>query len=158
MGGRIGLGLEEKRKSFDHALESFMGLGRIQEMSHYTQHGGTSTLDHVVGVAWQAFVLSYALRIRVSEQDLIRGAVLHDYYLYDWHDATQAPDRWHGFTHPRHAFRNAEDDFDDLSAIERDIILHHMFPLHPVPPCTKEGWLVCISDKVCAVKEMLRVV
>ena len=30
-----------------------------------------------------------------------------------------------------------------------------MFPLTPVPPACREGWLVCLADKLCAVQEMV---
>lgn len=146
---------DEHRRRFDDISIPIMESGRVQEMSGYIQHGTTSTLDHVTNVAWSAFMISRRLRLAVDDEALVRGAILHDYYLYDWHDGEQAPDNWHGFTHPGHALRNAESDFDDLTATERDIISHHMFPLHPVPPWTCEGWLVCVADKICAVRETL---
>lgn len=87
-------------------------------------------------------------------EDLVTGALLHDYFLYDWHESATAPDRWHGFTHPFHALHNAERDFD-LTPIERDVIVHHMFPFVPIPPRTREGWVVTIADKASCVAEVL---
>ena len=61
--------------------------------------------------------------------------------------------RLHGFTHPRRALENAAADWE-LTDRERDIILHHMFPLTPLPPRSREAWVVCLADKLCAVQEM----
>ena len=58
----------------------------------------------------------------------------------------------HGFTHPHKAFVQANKDFD-LSHIESDMIKHHMFPLTPMPPETKEGLILCLADKICATRE-----
>ena len=80
------------------------------------------------------------------------AALLHDYFLYDWHDKDPSH-RLHGFTHPRRALENAAADWE-LTDRERDIILHHMFPLTPLPPRSREAWLVCLADKLCAVQEM----
>ena len=35
-------------------------------------------------------------------------------------------------------------------------ILRHMFPLTPIPPKTKEGWLVCHYDKVAAINDRFK--
>lgn len=98
--------------------------------------------------------IAHALNINVDKQALIRGAMLHDYFLYDWHDTNNAAHRWHGFTHPSTALRNAREDFE-LTAVECDIIEHHMFPLVPYPPKSREAWIVCTADKICALKETL---
>ena len=60
----------------------------------------------------------------------------------------------HGFTHPSVAFKNASKSFE-LSNIEKDIIIKHMFPLTPVPPHFKESWIVTIADKICSIMEIL---
>ena len=39
--------------------------------------------------------------------------------------------------------------------VEEDIILHHMFPLVPIPPHTKEAWIVTTCDKACSTAETL---
>ena len=89
--------------------------------------------------------------LNVDKRSLIRGALLHDYFLYDWHDKNK-PAKFHGFTHPKIAFENACQDLE-LNKKERDIILHHMFPLNPIPPTSKEAWIICLADKICATKE-----
>lgn len=58
-------------------------------------------------------------------EQLIRGALLHDYFLYDWHNQL-TPHHLHGFFHPGVALRNASMDVE-LTPIEHDIIKKHMF-------------------------------
>lgn len=142
------------------SVRDLLSSGRVMQMASFAQHGDTSTLDHCVDVTAVSLGLVVLLPewIPVDEVALIRGAMLHDYFLYDWHDSASAPDRWHGFTHPSRALHNACEDFPDLGDAERDTISHHMFPLVPIPPTTVEGVLVCVADKVCAVREVARAV
>ena len=102
-------------------------------------------------MACTACALARALHLRVDENALIRGALLHDYFLYDWH-LKDPSHRLHGFTHPATALRNAGEDWS-LSPIEKEIISKHMFPLTPLPPTCREAWLVCLADKLCAAGE-----
>lgn len=115
------------------------------------QHGRTSVFDHSVNVACMGLYLSYKLGVRVDERSLVRGALLHDYFGYDWHEKDKSH-RWHGLFHAKRALKNAERDFP-LNKIERDIIMRHMFPLNVVPPRYRESLLVCLADKLCAVAE-----
>lgn len=92
------------------------------------------------------------LPIQVNMDALVIGALLHDYFLYDWHDGKGR--HFHGFTHPECAFRNAEMDYT-LSPRVKNIIIRHMFPLTLVPPTCTEAWIVCIADKICAIEETL---
>lgn len=124
---------------------------RLNEMINLTQHGDTVCLAHTLGVVYCALDLSERFHIKVNKHELIRGGILHDYFLYDWHDG-KSERRIHGFTHPHFALENAEMDFN-LTCRERDIIKKHMFPLTIIPPIYREGWLICIADKICAVRE-----
>ena len=126
----------------------------FRQMAAFTQHGDTSTMEHCEAVAYFSLAFARAMRLRLDERSLVRGALLHDYFLYDWHDHQAAPDNWHGFTHPRHALRNAERDFPDLTNLERDIIAHHMFPLVPSPPRHREALVVSLADKICSTVEV----
>ena len=117
------------------------------------QHGDTTVLLHCVAVAYYSLKLARGLRLRCDQRSLLRGALLHDYFLYDWH--VPDPDRpLHGPHHPGIALQNARQDVE-LTPREQDIILHHMFPLNPKPPRSREAILVCLVDKGCGVYETL---
>ena len=137
--------------------DTFELLPRLEKEGRYTatrrciQHGKVSVYAHCVSVADTACVLAETLHLRVNERALIRGALLHDYFLYDWHDKANGH-HWHGFTHPGTALHNASEDWK-LTPVEREIIKKHMFPLTPIPPTCREAWLVCLADKICAAKE-----
>lgn len=125
----------------------------VKEQKKYLQHGVTNVYDHAFAVAYVGLALAARLHLNVDERSLVRGALLHDYFLYDWHVPDKAH-RLHGFTHAKRALKNALKDFK-LNAIEKDVIRRHMFPLNPVPPRYLESWLVGAADKVCTCSEVL---
>lgn len=120
------------------------------------QHGNVTTFAHSIRVACLAVWLADRLHLwhKVNLKSLIRAGLLHDYFLYDWHDWDNGEHRWHGFTHGSAAATNAAKDFD-LNEVEIDSITHHMFPLTPKPPKYIEGYLVTAADKLSATKETL---
>ncbi|MEA5038009.1 hypothetical protein SDC9_17369 [bioreactor metagenome] len=124
---------------------------RLLETKQFMQHGDTNVYDHCIAVARVSCLLADKMGLSVDRGSLIRGALLHDYFFYDWH----VPDpkhRLHGFTHPKRALQNAMDDFA-LTTVEQNMILRHMFPLTPIPPRCLEGWVLCIADKFCSALE-----
>lgn len=125
-------------------LSLYLGDERLMKMKKYVQHGDVSTYDHAVLVAFYSCMLACRLRLKYDERALIRGALLHDYYLYDWHEK-EAWHKWHGFRHPRFAMENAQRDFH-LSEKEIEIIRKHMWPLTIIPPRCKEAWIVNGTD------------
>lgn len=128
--------------------------GRLGLTRGFIQHGAVSVYEHVRSVARASSAIASALEragVRVDRTSLIRGALLHDYFLYDWHDVDPSH-RLHGFTHPACALARAEEDFE-FTERERNIIARHMFPLVPVPPTCREAWIVCMADKWCALYE-----
>lgn len=119
----------------------------------HIQHGNVSVKDHSMKVARKSLEIADALQIRCNRNDLVRGALLHDYFLYDWHHSdAENPHRLHGFFHPSTALRNAKKEYE-LSKRQQDIIKHHMWPLTPKPPLCVEGWIVTTADKICSFKE-----
>jgi len=130
-----------------------------QVMKRFTQHGETTVFEHCVAVAKYSLLIAYSLeklfRIEIDKDSLVRGALLHDYFLYDWHEKGQGR-RFHGFTHPGVALKNADRDFD-LNEIEKDIIVKHMFPLTPFLPSHRESFIVSLADKWCALAETFKI-
>ncbi|MGN0181068.1 MAG: HD domain-containing protein [Candidatus Ornithomonoglobus sp.] len=132
-------------------LRDMLKGSRLYQMYEFVQHGDTECLAHTLAVVYCALDIAERFNISISKSELIRGGILHDYFLYDWHDG-KPERRIHGFTHPHKALRNAEMDFN-LTDIERDIIKKHMFPLTIIPPMCREAWLICLADKICACRE-----
>ena len=123
--------------------------GSFQREREFIQHGKTTVYEHSVQVASMSVWIADRIPFRINRRSLIRGALLHDYFLYDWHTGSR---HFHGFTHPATACRNAEHDYS-INDVEHDIISRHMFPLTLKPPRTLEGFIVCVADKICALKE-----
>ena len=131
--------------------EDILTSDGMQKEKVCVQHGRVSVFEHSFQVTCLCLIIAHYLHIRVDDRALIRGALLHDYFLYDWHVPDKSH-RLHGFTHAGQALNNAEKDFI-LGQIERDMIKKHMFPLNPVPPKYRESLILCIADKICALQE-----
>lgn len=125
---------------------------RMQSERNYMQHGITSCYTHSICVAYMALRVAEILRVKINVRSMVRGSLLHDYFLYDWHDKNAAC-RFHTFRHPMIALRNALAEFD-LDPVEQDIIRKHMFPLCFPPPRYKESFIITIADKCCAASEI----
>jgi uncharacterized protein len=139
------------KEKFHKASGSLRHDQKIKRMKEFVQHGDSSTYDHCVRVAEMSFVLNEKLHLHAKEDELLRGAMLHDYFLYDWHHHDGGG--LHGYTHPAMALANAEADFE-LTEKERNIIRSHMWPLTLFHmPLSREAWLVCLTDKFCSIGE-----
>lgn len=136
---------------FNHLSAPVMKTGHLNQLKEYKQHGKCTCYDHSVAVAKTALFWSMILPFRFKQKQLVRGALLHDYFLYDWHKVKL--EKLHGFHHPHIAVENARRDFK-ITKIEENIIKRHMFPLTPVPPRYRESVLVTLSDKYNASKEV----
>ncbi len=122
----------------------------------YMQHGSTSTYTHSLAVTYVSIILAEKLGISIDMRSLIRGALLHDYFLYDWHIRDRH--HWfHGYTHAARALENAKRDFI-INHIENEIIRTHMFPLNLTKfPTCREAFIVSLADKICAGCETIRI-
>lgn len=121
-------------------------------MKQYIAHHGVTVYDHCISVAETAYLYARKKGYKLDYSALIRGALLHDFYLYDWHHSGEKH-KLHGFRHPFFALRNASKRFS-LSAKEKNIIVSHMFPVvFWVFPHSKEARLVIKADRRCAWKE-----
>ncbi len=136
----------ETISAYRAAVSQMIGHPKVQEMDSYIQHGKTTCLSHCVYVSWTSWRLARFLNVFPDE--VARGALLHDLFLYDWH-VTKLPGL-HAFTHPKRALSNAEEYFE-LTPREKDIISHHMWPVTPALPKYASTLIVIFADKYCAV-------
>ncbi len=138
--------------------EEILSADKYQRLKVFVQHGNVTIYEHSIHVALCAIKLNRFLGINGRERDIVRGALLHDYFLYDWHDG-EAPGnihpKLHGFYHPGIALKNATRDFT-LTEREKDIIKKHMWPLTIKTPMCREAWVVCLADKYASTLETLK--
>ena len=86
----------------------------MQSEKRFVQHGVTTTFQHSLDVATVAVML--ALYAGIDDEktisNTVKAGLLHDYFLYDWHD-NASWHRMHGFTHGLTAALNAVRDYRD---------------------------------------------
>lgn len=121
----------------------------IESMKSYLQHGETSVYEHSLHVSYICY--QFAIRYGLNHVASARAGLLHDFFLYDYH--TECPiEGVHGIVHPQIALRNAQKYFE-VSELESEIILKHMWPRTRALPRTKESSLIVLIDKYCAIRE-----
>ena len=119
------------------------------------QHRTSTTYTHVVNVAILSYIINKQFNLDQNIEDLIAGAYLHDYFLYDWRDKAKRIDKFkHGFKHPDIAMDNATKDFKINNKV-RNIIYQHMWPYTITKiPKYREQFIVQLADKICAIEEI----
>ena len=149
---------EDYKKLLHKHGHDILNSQQYLRLKEFIQHGNVTVFEHSIHVALCAIRLSRALGVRSKERELIRGALLHDYFLYDWHFADSPGNihpKLHGFYHPGIALKNAARDFV-LTEREKEIIKKHMWPLTVKPPRCREAWIVCLADKYASTLETLK--
>ena len=146
---------QEEELVFRKLSEKYLSHEKVKEMRGFIQHGSMDTYTHCLQVARMSFYLNRHLKLRADEEALVAGALLHDFYLYDWHEKDPSH-RLHGFFHPAKACENAVRYFD-VGPREQHIIRTHMWPLTlRSVPLSREAVLVCLADKWCSALETIR--
>ena len=84
-------------REFAETLRDLKQDPRVQSMKNYCQHGAVSTYSHCNAVAKLSHRLNQRLHLHANPETLLKGAILHDFYLYDWHTPGDGSHRWHGF-------------------------------------------------------------
>lgn len=145
------------RREIREAASDILQSHKFRRTREHVQHGNMTVREHCMNVTRKSLFLSERLHIPVRKREMIRGALLHDYFLYDWHKPDPLhPHRLHGFFHPQRALRNAEREYV-LTDVERNIICNHMWPLtlRSIPTC-REAWIVTMADKWCSLLETMK--
>jgi uncharacterized protein len=137
------------RRQYDAIARPLLEMPEVAGLSRYAHHLAKTRLEHVSEVAYLSFV--WGKRLSLNCDAIVRGALLHDLFYYDW--LTEGP-RLHGFRHPRIALENAR-RITDLTVLEEDIILKHMWPLTIAPPLYLESLVVSAADTFCATRDYL---
>ncbi len=125
----------------------------VQKMKRYIQHGRVTTYEHCENVAKLSYKIDRMFSLRSDLRVLLLGAMLHDFYLYDWHKKDDGKHRFHGFRHAKIASLNAKRYYKVNDRVCH-VIYCHMWPLNPERiPMSREAWIVCLADKAISFHE-----
>jgi len=142
-----------KNKEFYDLVRDIVKNPAFRQMRKYQHHIRSNVYDHSLKVAYFCYCHHKRFGGRISLSEFVRGALLHDYYLYDWHDDWPKHCR-HLFTHSKQALQNALRDHPALTYTQQDMIRSHMFPITPhTVPKTAAGWWICFYDKIAAISD-----
>ena len=80
---------------------------KVKEMANFMQHANTSCYEHCLRVAYYTYVI--CKKLNLDYVSATRGAMLHDFFLYDWHEHRKVNSflELHAFSHPRIALSNS---------------------------------------------------
>ena len=141
------MNIKDEIKKYKSILEN----EKFKQLEKYIAHGNTSTLKHSISVAELSLKIAERFKL-INKEELIKSALLHDLFLYDWHHAPKEAGL-HGFTHSKIAADEAKKEFNINDRVYSNI-LTHMWPLNITKiPKTKEGIIICIADKICSLRE-----
>lgn len=136
-------------KEYMSYVADLLETAEVQRLSEFVQHLHSNRLEHSISVSYNSYRI--AKKMNGDARATARAGLLHDLFYYDWR-TTKFDGGSHAYMHPRIAVKNAE-KITELSALERDIIIKHMWGATIAPPRYKESYIVTMVDKYCAVKE-----
>lgn len=130
-------------------ISDLLDRPEVQRLHEYEQHHATTRLDHSLSVSYLSYTIGCKLGLDVRA--IARAGLLHDMFYYDWR-TTKFDEGSHAYIHPRIAVKNAE-KITELSKLEKDIILKHMWGATLAIPRYRESYVVTMVDKYCAIVE-----
>ena len=110
---------------FQYIIQDIIYTPEFIKMRNTKHHIKTSLYDHSLKVAYLCYRFYCKHNLSLNIEELVRAALLHDYFLYDRIDKSSGDDinRFiHLFKHPRTAYKNAIIRYPDLTNKEINAI------------------------------------
>lgn len=141
-------------RDYLNIVNDILSNEEFNSMRDIIHHEG-NRFDHSIRVSYSSYKLAKLLRLDVEK--VARGALLHDFFLEQNDGANKKEKAVTMLKHPEYALANSKKHFE-LSPLEEDIILTHMFPVGTKIPKYFESWVVDIVDDVASVYEKSTVI
>jgi len=100
-------------KEFWSIASSVVSHPDYRVLKSLSNHGKTDLYEHSISVATKTYIICKYLQNTpfkfinsISPERAVRGALLHDFFLYDWRKRKGI--HLHGFRHPKIALRESE--------------------------------------------------
>lgn len=133
-------------------VEDLIYHEELLQMEEITHHRFTTRLEHSIRVSYTSFKI--AQKWNLDARATARAGLLHDFFLEDRDSVAALNIGSHADAHPKIACENAC-RITQISELERDIILKHMFLVSRCGvPRYKESFVVTYVDKYIAIQEV----
>ena len=153
IGSKIDLSVPDSECGYYELVSDLLDSEVVMQMKKYMHHGHTTCFQHCLNVSYYNYLICKLLSL--DERAGARAGLLHDLFLYDWHDyVREKGQKMHGWTHAATALRNVNKYFE-ITPVEADIIEKHMFPMNIALPKYKETVVIIFVDKICGAWEVM---
>ncbi len=122
---------------------------------HQVHHVKTSVAVHSILTAKMGLKICDRLHDRgidVDERKVVRIALLHDLGMLGRSHRYKNNFEC-GYLHPLNSVAAAQRIWKDIDPASKNAIRSHMWPLSLYVPTSKEAFVLCLADKMAAVKE-----
>ena len=122
-------------------------FGKMKEITHH----GLDRMGHSLRVSYYSYKLTKILGL--DYEGAARAGLLHDFF-FEVNTKSSPKKRLQTLiNHPKYALENAKKHFE-LTEMEQDVIVSHMFPVAIRPPKYAESWIVNLVDDAVAIAEV----
>ncbi len=120
-------------------------------------HFNTTVGKHTLNVTVQSLKISNWLNdhnIKTDKKRLILACLSHDLSLGEkkYEKGKKLTAAWR---HPIDSAKIAS-DITEIHKNTEKVIKRHMWPICIVAPTCKEGWIIIVTDKICAIQEIFK--
>ncbi len=127
----------------------------LTQVHHYT----TSVGEHSIETACMGLIVSDFFNRKganIDEYKVVRICLLHDIGMIGRDERYENNYRcW--LEHPVNSALEAGNIWQDIDEMSRDAIKGHMWPLSKHMPHSKEGFVLCLADKMASICGLLQV-
>lgn len=141
----------EKDHEYLSLIEDLLYTEEVQKLEGFVHHKVTNRLAHSISVSYRSYC--WAKRLNLNTRAVARAGLLHDLFFYEGIDKHLIGGKGHNWEHPRIALQNAL-KLTELSDMEQDIIVKHMFGATIELPKYWESLIVSLADKHSAICEL----
>jgi len=132
-------------------VSDILNNDEFKKLSEYIHHE-SNRFQHSINVSYLSYKV--AKKMGLDYRKTARAALLHDFFFIDNHSINKINRIWTLFNHPKYALEKSL-NYYELSDMEKNIIVSHMFPVGGNLPRYKESVLVVLIDDYIALLEAL---
>lgn len=139
--------------SYFDCISDIIDCDEFERLKQITHHVSTTRFQHCINVSYYGYIV--CRKFSLDARSAARAGLLHDLFYYNRKEYNKAKTKQqlsHSMMHSLMAADNAS-KLIGISELERDIIEKHMWPATIRLPKYREGYVIMIVDKYCAVLE-----